>query len=139
VARRLVGAADRPELDGLGSALTSAWELPPAVAARLVARHGTEAKDVLELGRACDLLGVIPGSELLEAEVLWAVRTELALSLDDVLARRLRLVQELADRGAAIAPRLAAIVGEDLGWDAARRDAEVSRYLDGARREFAVA
>jgi glycerol-3-phosphate dehydrogenase len=139
VARRLVGAADRPELDGLGSALTSAWDLPPGVAARLVARHGTEAKDVLELGRACDLLGVIPGSELLEAEVLWAVRTELALSLDDVLARRLRLVQELADRGAAIAPRLAAIVGEDLGWDAARRDAEVSRYLDGARREFAVA
>jgi glycerol-3-phosphate dehydrogenase len=139
VGRRLVGAADRPELDGLASAIASAWELPPAVAARLVARHGTEAKDVLELGRACDLLAVIPGSELLEAEVLWAVRTELALSLDDVLARRLRLVQELADRGAAIAPRLAAIVGDDLGWDAARRDTEVARYLDGARREFAVA
>jgi len=138
VERRLVGAADRPELDGLASALASAWELPPAVAARLVARHGTESKDVLELGRACDLLAVIPGSELLEAEVLWAVRTELALSLDDVLSRRLRLVQELADRGAAIAPRLAAIVGAELGWDATRRDAEVAGYLESARREFAV-
>jgi glycerol-3-phosphate dehydrogenase len=138
VERRLVGAADRPELDGLASALASAWDLPPAVAARLVARHGTESKDVLELGRVCDLLAVIPGSELLEAEVLWAVRTELALSLDDVLSRRLRLVQELADRGAAIAPRLAAIVGAELGWDAARRDAEVAGYLESARREFAV-
>ena len=31
----------------------------------------------------------------------WAVRHELALSLDDVLARRTRLAQELPDRGAA--------------------------------------
>ncbi len=139
VARRLVGAADRPELDGLSRVLASTYGVTSAVAARLVARHGTEATDILELGRACDLVNVIPGSELLEAEVLWAVRSELALSIDDVLSRRLRLVQELADRGEAIAPRIAAIMGDDLGWDAARRDAEVARYLEGARREFAIA
>ena len=37
--------------------------------------------------------------------------------LDDVLARRMRLSQELPDRGASIAPRVAAILGGELGWD----------------------
>ena len=35
-----------------------------------------------------------------QAEVAWAARRELALTLDDVLARRMRLAQELPDRGA---------------------------------------
>ena len=69
----------------------------------------------------------------------WAVRHELALSLDDVLARRTRLAQELPDRGAAIAPRVAEIIGDDLGWDEARRAREVETYLASARREFSVA
>jgi glycerol-3-phosphate dehydrogenase len=139
VGRRLVGAVDRPELDVLGMTLASAYGLERAVAARLVARHGTEATDVLQLGRACDLLAGIPGTDHLEAEVAWAVRSELALSLDDLLSRRFRVVQELPDRGATIAPRIAAIAGADLGWDAARQAAEVDRFLSGAQREFAVA
>jgi glycerol-3-phosphate dehydrogenase len=139
VHRRLVGAVERSELDVLAMTLASAYGLERAVAARLVARHGSEATDVLQLGTACDLLGSIPGSEHLEAEVAWAVRSELALSLDDILSRRFRLAQELPDRGAAIAPRIAAIAGADLGWDEARQAAEVERYLADARREFAVA
>ena len=37
----------------------------------------------------------------------------------------MRIVQELPDRGAAIAPRVAAILGAELGWDEARQAAEV--------------
>jgi len=70
--------------------------------------------------------------------VAWAVRRELATTIDDVLARRMRLVQELPDRGAAIAPRVAEILGRELGWDAARQASEVSSYLEGARREYGV-
>ena len=54
-------------------------------------------------------------------------------------SQRTRLVQELADRGAAIAPRVAEILGAELGWDAARRQREVATFLEGARREFPVA
>ncbi len=43
--------------------------------------------------------------------------------LDDVLARRMRLAQELPDRGASIAPRVAAVLGAELGWDEARQAA----------------
>ncbi len=140
VARRLVGAADRPELDALADELAADSGLERPVAERLVARHGTEARAVADLGRECGLLGrLVDGEELIEAEVAWAARHELALSVDDVLSRRMRLVQELPDRGAGIAPRVAAILGAELGWDDARQATEVATFLDGARREFAVA
>jgi glycerol-3-phosphate dehydrogenase len=83
-------------------------------------------------------LGALAGTEHLEAEVAWAARHELALSLDDVLARRMRLVHQLRDRGAAIAPRVAAIMGAELGWDEGRQRREVETYLVEARREFSV-
>jgi glycerol-3-phosphate dehydrogenase len=135
---RLVGAADRPELDRLAAELARSVSLAPSVAARLVARHGLEAGAVVELGSRSGLLAVLPGTDHLEAEVAWAARTELALSLDDVLARRMRVAQELPDRGASIAPRVAEIMGGELGWDAGRQSNEVDTYLAGAQREFAV-
>ena len=138
--RRLIGAADRPELDRLAADLARDGALDPAVTERLVARHGTRAGDVLALGRELGLLGLlVDGQELLEAEVVWAVRHELALSVDDVLSRRMRLAQVLPDRGAAIAPRVAAILGSELGWDGARQTRETEAFVASASREFAVA
>jgi glycerol-3-phosphate dehydrogenase len=137
--RRLVGAADRPDLDRLATSIAATGSLEPAVAARLVARHGTEAPAVVALGRAAGLLGrLVDGEDHLEVEVAWAARHELALSIDDVLARRMRIVHELPDRAAGIAPRVAAILGAELGWDARRQASEVEAFLDGARREFAI-
>ena len=51
-------------------------------------RHGTQARDVVRLGRELDLLRPLAEDvPHLEAEVAWAVRDELALGLDDVLSR----------------------------------------------------
>jgi len=137
--RRLVGAADRPELDGIAASLAGSTSLEASVVARLVARHGTQAPDVVALGRELGLLGRLTEDEdHLEVEVAWAARHELALSIDDVLARRMRIVQGLADRAAGIAPRVAAILGAELGWDAARQSIEVETFVAGARREFAI-
>jgi glycerol-3-phosphate dehydrogenase len=55
-----------------------------------------------------------------------------------VLARRMRLAQERPDRGASVAPRVAAVLGAELGWDDARQAAEVDRYLEVARREYGL-
>jgi glycerol-3-phosphate dehydrogenase len=141
--RRLVGAADVDALARISTELATiaaVREVAPDAAERLVARHGTEAPAVVALGRELDLLRpLVAGRPFIEAEVAWAVRHEMALSLDDVLARRTRLAQELPDRGAAIASRVADIVGGDLGWGAARQSLEVENYLAGARREFSCA
>ncbi len=141
--RRLIGAAERDALD----ALTAQIARSPAIAAahpeaanRLVARHGTEAPDVVALGTQLDLLRpLVAGRPYLEAEVAWAVRNELALSVDDVLSRRLRLSPELADRGAAVAPRVALIMAAELAWSEARRDEEAAAYLATATAEYGIA
>jgi glycerol-3-phosphate dehydrogenase len=141
--RRLVGAADPDALARIGSELATIPAIAnvgPNAAARLVSRHGTEAPGVASLGAELDLVQALaPGRPFLEAEVTWAARHELALSLDDMLARRTRLAQELPDRGAVIAPRVAELLGAELGWGETRRAREVEAYLEMARREYSVA
>ena len=141
----VVGAAPLADLAILAARLERETGLSPALTRRLVDRHGTEAPAVVALGRERNLLRRlgegIPGGdgiEHLEAEVAWAATVELASSLDDALARRMRLAQELSDRGAAVAPRVAEILGAELGWDAARQAAEVAGFLETAGVEFAV-
>ena len=135
----LVGAAPRAELDALIARLAREPGMDTDVAVSLVDRHGIEAVDVLAMGRERDLVRqLVAGHPFLEAEVAWAVERELAMSLDDILARRMRLAMTLRDRGESIAPRVAAIAGEVLGWDAEHQAAEVVAYVAGAHREYDV-
>jgi glycerol-3-phosphate dehydrogenase len=133
------GAVTRAELDALAARLAKEPGLDADSALSLVDRHGTEAVDVLALGRERDLVRpLVEGHPFLEAEVAWAAERELAMSLDDILARRMRLAMTIRDRGEAIAPRVASIAGDVLGWDADRQAAEVAAYVAGAHREFDV-
>ena len=61
--------------------------------ARLVAKYGTEAPRVAALGEVDPELGLplFEGTEISAAEVVWAVRHEGALDVEDVLERRTRL------------------------------------------------
>ena len=52
--------------------------------------------------------------------------------------RRTRLAQELPDRAASVAPRVAALLGAELGWDEIRRQIEVSTFLRQAHIDFDV-
>ena len=135
----LAGAAPRAELDALAARLGREPGVGEEAGRSLVDRHGTDATAVLEIGRAHDLVRPLAdGFPFLEAEIAWAAEHEMALSLDDLLARRIRLAPEVRDRGESVAPRVAAIAGHVLGWDADRRAREVVRYLEGAHREFDV-
>jgi glycerol-3-phosphate dehydrogenase len=138
---RLVGAADAAELRRIAAGVASRKEVAAAhseAATRLAARHGTEAPAVAGLGEELDLLRpLVPGRPFLEAEVAWAVRHELAMSVDDVLSRRLRLSPELRDRS-AVAARVAAVMARELGWSDARCRSERDGYLASAEREYGV-
>jgi glycerol-3-phosphate dehydrogenase len=74
------------------------------------------------------LTELVPGYPYLKAEILWAVREEMALTLRDVLARRLRL--EFLDWQAclkAVEP-VAKLMAEQLGWTADEKEHYVSEY-----------
>lgn len=66
-------------------------------------------------------------------EVVWAARFELARSVEDVLARRMRAL--LLDARASIeaAPRVAELLAAELGFDRAWQDAQIEGYEELAR------
>jgi len=76
--------------------------------------YGTEAADVAALEGAD--VWLVPG--LSEAMVRFAVRHEYARTVEDVLARRSRLLFLDARLAASIAPRVAVIIEQELGRDA---------------------
>ncbi len=67
-----------------------------------------------------------------EAEVVWAVKNEMARTIEDVLARRLRLL--FLDAGAAIsaAPRVAALMAEALDLDAKWQQQQLEEFYSMA-------
>lgn len=78
-----------------------------------LARYGSEASAVMALPGARRHLG----GGLTEAMVRFAVRHEYARTVEDVLARRIRLLFLDARLAARLAPEVGAIVAEETGVD----------------------
>jgi glycerol-3-phosphate dehydrogenase len=105
--------------------------------AALQSRYGGEAR-VLEVMIERDpSLGepLVPGLPYVRAEAVFAARYEMAGTLDDVLARRTRALLLARDAAAAAAPAVAALVGDELGWDEGRRRREVEAFRKIAERQ----
>src|SRR5260370_12113396 len=64
-----------------------------------------------------------------KAEVIWAVRFEMARTVEDVLARRTRALFLNARAALAIAPAVADLMASELGWDEVTR----TKHLDAFR------
>ncbi|MDR0199531.1 MAG: glycerol-3-phosphate dehydrogenase/oxidase [Streptococcaceae bacterium] len=68
--------------------------------------------------------------EFTVAEVLWAVREEMAQKVEDVLARRVRVLFLDARESKEMAQKVARIMSTELGKDAAWEAKEVAEYLE---------
>lgn len=104
--------------------------LPAAVSDRLVDLYGTECAGIHNLGMKNRALfdRLHPTHPAIEAEVLHAVRRELALTVEDVMVRRLHLYHETRDHGLRATARVAQLMAAELGWSAERTRDEVARY-----------
>jgi glycerol-3-phosphate dehydrogenase len=100
-------------------------------------RYGTESGGVGALVAADPSLGepLVAGLPYLRAEVVHAVRHEMARTLEDVLDRRLRARILARDAAAAAASDVAALVGPELGWSRTESDANVAAYRAGLDAE----
>jgi glycerol-3-phosphate dehydrogenase len=111
-ARLPAGACRTARLPLVGAASPAALaRVAGVVPARLVARYGAEAPDVLALADAAPELHapIADGTEVTGAELLWAVRHEGALDEDDLLDRRTRIGLRPADRERALAAARSAL------------------------------
>jgi glycerol-3-phosphate dehydrogenase len=66
----------------------------------------------------------------LKAEVVWAVRNEMAMTIEDVLSRRTRALLLDARASVEIAPEVAGLMAQEAGYDAAWQQQQVKAYTD---------
>jgi glycerol-3-phosphate dehydrogenase len=97
-------------------------------------RYGSDAPNVQQLARSDERLAarLHPDLPYIAAEVVWSVRTEMALTVEDVLARRLRALFLNADAAIAMAPQVATLMAEELGWSPDRTQSSLRQFLDVA-------
>ncbi len=87
--------------------------------------YGNRLSHLLDLASTRpDLAQPLSASGDIGAQVLHAVREEMAMTLEDVVMRRTGIGQ-LGDPGAEALSRAADIMASQLGWDAARRNREI--------------
>jgi glycerol-3-phosphate dehydrogenase len=98
--------------------------------AHLIARYGARYPLLESLAEATPdgAAPLVPGEPFLEAEAVFAIRHEQAITVADVLSRRLRLTLLTPDQGRSAAARVAELLARELGWDAARREQAVREY-----------
>jgi glycerol-3-phosphate dehydrogenase len=77
---------------------------------------------------------LIPGMPFLKAEVVWAVRYEMARQVDDVLARRTRALFLNARGALACAPEVARIMASELGRDESWAQAQIAAFTAVAEK-----
>ncbi len=103
----------------------------------LAGRYGSEAAAILTLADSDPDLAapLVSGLPYRRAEAVYAVRHEMATTLDDVLTRRTRA--RLLNRAAtaAAAESVARLIGVELGWDETRITAEVDSYRAALEHE----
>ena len=111
-----------------------------AVAKHLAHTYGARVPALVALIRADPKLAarLDPETPYILAQVDFAIEAEQALSLEDVLGRRVPLILRARDQGLGAAATVAARMAKKLGWSSEHRDAEVSRYhaLVATTRQF---
>jgi len=136
----LLGARGLEQARARLAALASEHRLPPASVEHLLDRYGSLAPEVASCVASSPALGERLGeSDYLKAEVAYAVSHEGARHLDDVLSRRTRLAIEEPGGAATSAREAAEVMAGLLGWDETALEAELSRYLAGAKLVAAAA
>jgi len=108
---------------------------PRDIIENLAKNYGTETSNVIALTRQDPELKarLSEARPEIAAEVIYAVRTEMAQNLDDVLFRRTG-IGTIGDPGEEVLEHVAKLMGQELGWHAGDR----LRQIKEARRRFQV-
>jgi glycerol-3-phosphate dehydrogenase len=81
--------------------------------------YGSDASAIMQLAEENPEFAnqLHPALPYLGAEVIWAVRNEMARTIDDVLARRVRALFLNSDAAIEMAPAVADLMARELGQD----------------------
>jgi glycerol-3-phosphate dehydrogenase len=102
----------------LRRSLQSKYDLPELTARHLAGKFGAASFKVLALIEqdAALALPVLPGLAPLAAEVVYCARNEMAVTIDDILSRRLGLQLYSWRSAVQAAPFVASLLAKELNW-----------------------
>lgn len=102
-------------------------EIAPPIVRHLNAVYGDRSAPIVRLmaERSDWRMPLVPGRPNVGAEVVHAIRAEMACTLADIVIRRSEL-GAAGHPGVEIVTAIAAIAAEELGWDTDRRNREIA-------------
>lgn len=106
------------------------YDLPEDVSQHLAGKYGTNAPAVAELIQTNPQLGekLVAGFPFIGAEVVYAVRFEMACTIRDFLARRIRLEITHWNACFAAVPVVAEWMGTELNWSTSDKTRNILEY-----------
>jgi glycerol-3-phosphate dehydrogenase len=100
-------------------------------ARHLASKFGTTAENVLAVSGEDRSLAkpIVEGYPAIRAEVIYAIRNEMAATIEDVLARRIGLQLYSWRDAIAAAPTVGALMATELNWSSSVTEAAVNAYF----------
>ncbi|HEV3473595.1 MAG TPA: glycerol-3-phosphate dehydrogenase/oxidase [Actinomycetota bacterium] len=135
-----LGCADLEGLRAAAAQRLRTLGLDDSTGRHLIRAYGDRALDVLDIAAAEGLTAPLaPGYAPITAEAVYCARHEMAVHLNDLLARRTRLA--LLDRNAGIGESAhgADLMGREHGWRRSHRKLEVEAHRLEVERERGLA
>ena len=120
------GIADHEAL-AIETARAVHLELAPPIIRHLMGIYGDRAAAIVRImaERSDWRMPLVPGRPTVGAEVVHAIRHEMAVTLSDIVIRRTEL-GAMEHPGSDLVKAMAAVAAEELGWDSDRRDREIA-------------
>jgi len=131
--------SETSDFEAFAAGFRSASTIPEVLSGRLLKLYGVRAAEVLKVGEDDpELLKPLSSivsveTALIGAEVIWALREEMAQTLSDVLLRR--TMAGYGPRvGLDVAEAAAGVAVKHLGWEQDRAEREVREYREWIER-----
>lgn len=127
--------------DTLAEAAQNYSEVDPSIVKHLGSRFGGEARAVFQLIQSDPALGepLVAGLPYVRAEVIHAVRHEMANTVDDVLSRRTRARIYGRDDSLRAVPDVGQLMGTEAGWTPELREECEREYERSVEAERSAA
>ncbi len=112
--------------------LESRYRISRNTAKHLSQKFGTNAVRVLDLIAQDPRLEapIVEGQPPIQAEIIYGIRNEMAMSIEDILARRIGLQLYGWSIAVTAAPVVGAHLARELGWSPAQQQRAVDEYVN---------
>ncbi len=134
------GEIKRDEIDAKAQQFAEKEGIYIETARHLLNAYGSQAQQVIEIFNEDNILREVIVKDLphIFAEVIYAVRCEMALTIADVLMRRTRLIILAGRALITCAPMVAELMAKELRWTQIEIENQLVQFAIEYEREYAV-